>query len=268
MILSKSCLPAVLTLFLFSISCKKEDITGATGPQGPPGKAGDSTLSGPVYGKVALYDTLGNSIPDNSGVSVLFENSSPLINLSTAADGSFSAPNVPAGNYNITASRTGFGSMKLFQFRHSGGINTSQTGMIVMGQQMSSWMDIENLAVDTGTAYGSHYMEFTITLAHPQVYPKSQVLIYFSHTPGAGNSSNDYVYRGYFFQRDNSTLTLHYDYSLSFYTDKFDRLDDVYISAAIDNPKLFSYTDSVGNTVYPAAGHLSNEVKVYNNLKN
>jgi hypothetical protein len=133
---------------------------------------------------------------------------------------------------------------------------------------MSPWMDIENLAVDTGTEYGFHYMDFTVTLAHPQVCPGSQILVYFSHAPGAGNGCNDYVYRGNFFQSDSSTLKLHYDYSLAYYSDKFAGYDDVYISAAIDNPKLFSYEDSAGNMVYPAAGHLSNEVEVYNNLKN
>ena len=52
------------------------------------------------------------------------------------------------------------------------------------------------------------------------------------------------------------------------FSDQFSNINYVYVSVALDNPKLFTYTDSAGNAVYPATGNLSNEVKVYNNLKN
>ena len=159
--------------------------------------------------------------------------------------------------------------MRLLHFQNTGGQNSSQTGLIALGEKQSSWFDIKNLQVDTASENGSHYMVITLTLAHPQKLPTPQVVVYFSHAPGAGNGSNDYVYRTNFYQQNDSTLIFSpFDVGITEVTDKFNGTDYLYITAAIDNPKIFTYTDSLGNQVYPAAGNPSNEVKVYNNLKN
>lgn len=256
-----------LILFLFILSCSKVNVGGPTGPKGPYGPIGDSSITGPIYGKVFLYDSLGNPMSDNSGASVVFENSSPLIQLLTQADGSFSVSSAPAGVYDISISKDGYGPMKLFHFEHTGGINASQTGRIELGRQLSSHYDIKNLQVVPMTFNQVNVMYITITLAHPQSLPNAEVLLYMSHAPGVGNSSNDYVFRTNYFQTNDSTLVFSpFNTPPSFYSDKLD-VDSLYMAAAIDNPRLFSYTDSAGNTVFPAAGHLSNEVKVYNNLK-
>lgn len=257
-----------LSAFLSIFSCTKEYIGGPAGAQGPPGPSGDTTASGTIYGRVFLYDSLGNPVQDNSGVSVVFNNSSPQISLTTQADGSFSVPGAPAGVYNITASKSGYGTMKLFQFEHTGGPNASQTGRIELGRQMSSSYNIRKLQLDTMSYNQFHEMIITITLAHPQSLPNAEVLLYISHCTGVGNNSNDYVFRAGYFQTNDSTLVFSpFDVPLSQYSDKLNGIDFLYMAAAIDNPRLFTYDDGKGNTVYPAAGLLSNEVKVYNNLK-
>ncbi|MDP4131907.1 MAG: carboxypeptidase-like regulatory domain-containing protein [Bacteroidota bacterium] len=124
-------------LFLFILSCSKVNVGGPAGPKGPYGPIGDSSITGPIYGKVFLYDSLGDPMSDNSGASVVFENSSPLIRLLTQADGSFSVSSAPAGVYDISISKDGYGPMKLFHFEHTGGINASQTGRIELGRQLS-----------------------------------------------------------------------------------------------------------------------------------
>lgn len=262
---------AILLFFIASLvySCKKTYVEGPSGPPGPNGTNGDSTISGTVFGKVALFDTLGAAMTDNSGATILFENTSPQISVTSTADGSYTSPVLSSGIYNLSFSKPGYGSMKLIHFQHTGGENASQTGLIEMGKKESSWFDIKNLKVDTATENGSHYMVMTISLTHPQTLPYTQVIMYFSHAPGVGNQSNDYTYRAVFYQQADSTMVYSpFDVDMTEYTDQFNNTNDVYISVAIDNPKIFTYTDSAGNKVYPAAGNLSNEVKVYNNLKN
>ncbi|HCL84101.1 MAG TPA: hypothetical protein DIC22_09000 [Chitinophagaceae bacterium] len=259
----------VMYIFGFLFSCTKTNVVGAAGPQGPNGTDGISTITGTISGKVELYDSLGKAITDNSGATVLFENTSPQISVTTQADGSFTTPLMSSGFYNISISKGGFGTMKLLRFQNTGGVNPGQTGLITLGKMQSSWFDIKNLQVDTVFSYGFHYMYFTITLAHPQTLPAAEVVVYFSHAPGAGNLSNDYTYRTNFFQQNDSTLVFSpFDVDMTQFTDQFNNTNDVYIAAAIDNPMLFTYTDSAGNKVYPATGNLSNEVKVFNNLKN
>lgn len=257
-----------LCAFLSILSCTKVNIGGPAGAQGPPGPPGDTSVAGTIYGKVFLYDSLGNPAPDNSGASVVFENSSPQISLTTQPDGSFSAPGAPAGIYDITVSKTGYGTMKLFHFEHTGGTNASQTGRIELGKQLSSSYNIKKLQVDTMSYNQFHEMIITITLAHPQSLPNAEVLLYISHAPGVGNNSNDYVFRASYFQTNDSTLVFSpFDVPLSQYSDKLNGINFLYMAAALDNPRLFAYENDNGNTVYPAAGQLSNEVKVYNNLK-
>lgn len=261
----------LLLIFIHCLlfSCTKTNVAGPAGPQGPDGSDGSPVISGTVFGKVALYDSLGNALSDNSGATVLFENTSPQISLTTNPDGSFTSPVLSSGIYNLAISKAGFGTMELIHFQHTGGQNPGQTGLIALGTRQSSWFDIKNLQVDTVNTNGSHYMSLTITLAHPQILPTPEVVIYFSHAPGAGNTSNDYTFRTDFFQQNDSTVTYSsFDNDLTQFTNQFNNTNYVYISAAIDNPMLFTYTDSAGNHVYPATGNLSNEVKVYNNLKN
>ena len=264
------CTRTLLAVFIaaFLFSCSKTNVEGPAGPQGPNGADGSAGISGTLFGKVSLYDSLGQPISDNSGATVLIENSSPQISIPTNADGSFTTPVLSSGYYNLRISKPGFGTMEMLQFQHTGGQNQSQAGIIAMGRKPSSWLDIKNLQVDTVTASGFHYMYVTITLEHPQTLPSSEAVIYFSHAPGAGNSNNDYTYRTVFYQITDSTLAFSpFDQDLTMFSDKFSTTNDVYITVGIDNPKLFTYRDSAGNTVYPATGNLSPEVKVYNNLK-
>jgi len=249
-------------------SCTKEDVAGPPGPAGPAGPNGDSNMSGSIFGKVALYDSLGKPLTDYSNSTVLIENISPQASRTTGTDGSFNFPSVPSGVYNLSISKPGFGTMKIFQFNHPGGINASQTGMISLGAKQSDWFDIRSLQVDTVNTGTYKYLHITITLVHPQVLPTPMVLLYLSHQPGTGNNSNDYVYRTNFFQSDDSTLVYSaFDNDPSAYSDNLNGIDYLYIAAAIDNPTLFTYEDEAGNSVYPASGNLSNEVKVNNVLK-
>ena len=248
-------------------ACSKVNVAGPQGPPGADGVPGNSILTGTISGKILLYDSLGNPVSDNSGATISVDSTSPLLQSVSASDGRFSIPSVKAGDYDLTTSKQGYGSMHIFNFLNAGGSNPSQTGNIELGQQVSSNLDIKNLTVDT-SSYGSfHFMVVTITLAHLQK-TSNPVLLYISHASGVSNQSNDYVFRTNYFQQNDSTLIFSpLDIVPSYYSDKLYQIDYLYMTAAIDNPRLFTYTDEMGNTVYPSAGKLSNEVKVYNVLK-
>jgi hypothetical protein len=256
---------AFLACLIFS-QCKKEDVAGPAGPAGPDGPNGVSAITGIVHGRVILYDSLGKPLTDNSGVSVSVD---PAVSILTQTDGFFTSSAMSAGTYNLSVSKTGYGTMKIYHFQNTGGVNASETGNIQVGAIQSSWFDIKTLQVDTASQNGSNYMNITITLVHPQhISPAAEIVLFLSHTPGAGNSNNELAFRSNYYQQDDSTLLYSYfDVSLAEYSDNLYNATYLYMAAAIDNPAIFNYIDESGNTVFPCIGHLSNEVKVYNNLK-
>ena len=104
-----------------------------------------------MHGKVMLYDTLGKALTNLSGTTVTVDGTVPSISLTTDQDGSFNSPPFPSGIYNLTASKPGYGTMRIIQFRNAGGVNASETGMIELGAKQSSWFDIKKLEADTVT---------------------------------------------------------------------------------------------------------------------
>ena len=77
---------AVMALFVALASCSKQNV--------------DAAPTSTFTGKVLLYDERGTALSDNSGTMVsLYENAS--LSTQTAADGSFSLPNVPTGTYRL-----------------------------------------------------------------------------------------------------------------------------------------------------------------------
>ena len=153
-----------------------------------------------------IADGVGKPVADNSGATIVFENTSPQISLTSGADGSYTSPVLSSGYYNLNISKPGYGPMELVHFQHTGGVNVSEAGLTMLGKKPSSFFDIQNLKVDTVTDNGFHYMYITITLAHPQVLPYTWAVVYFRHVPGAGNAHNDYTYRTVFYQLDPTTL--------------------------------------------------------------
>jgi len=258
----------VLLFALAAFSCKKETVEGPTGPQGPPGISGtSSTLSGTISGRVILYDSAGNPVNDNSGATVSLDYTNPVEQGTSNSDGIFSINNVVAGNYDLSISKSGFGTMHILNFLHPGGMNPSHTGNIELGQEISSNLDIKKFSMDTASYNYFRFINIIVTLVHPQK-TIDPVVMYFSSVPGVTKDASEYSYRAGFFQQDDSTLVFsQFQIPGSNFLDKILGQDYFYAAAAIDNPHLINYTDSLGYLIYPCTGNLSNEVKVYNNLK-
>jgi hypothetical protein len=264
--------PYLLFILLLSLSCHKKDIVGPQGPQGSGGQSGSNGAisKGDIQGKVLLYDTLGKPLPGNSGATVFLENTSPLLQAVTSADGSFTIPSVPPGDYNLSIQGQGYGTMRYLNVVNAGTTTPSQTGILSLGQQMPSQYDVKALKVDSGAfppiSGGGYFLTFTVTLAHPQKVT-NPVLIYFNDSTGVGNSNNKFVYWSAFTQLNDTTLVYPaFDYSLSFASDKLHNANFLYLSVAIDNAKHLSYKDEHGNQVYPDASKPSPQVIVNNVL--
>ncbi len=92
------------------------------GCKGDPGPA-SPRLSGNLMGSVMIVDSLNRSIKDQSGVRVLlYPGIDSTISLS---DGSWQLNNVPSGIYDVTYAKSGFYTVKAFQFQFVGGGNYS-----------------------------------------------------------------------------------------------------------------------------------------------
>ena len=246
-----------------------ENVEGPAGPAGSQGAPGMSDSSvGNIQGQVQLYDVYGSALADNSGASVLIEHSVPLIVTTTAADGSFTLPSVHSGNYDLDVQKPGYGTMRLLNFPHPGGTTSSQTGVLTAGQQLDSQFNIR-LIVDTSSNGGSNFsLVITVKLAHPQI-TSNPVLLFFRDSPNVTNANSLYIFRSNFFQQDDSTLVFSpFDTPLGQFSDRLGTSNTLYISAALDNVRSLFYINESGISIYPCAGILSNEVQVFNVLKN
>ena len=70
-------------------------------------------------GRVALFDSTGHALNDFSGVTVQLDNTN--FQTTTKTDGSWEIDNVPAGQYDVSATKTGFGTFYWFEQTATGG---------------------------------------------------------------------------------------------------------------------------------------------------
>ena len=96
-------LTTLCLFFLFGCSKDKSD---------PNAKARD------IAGSVSVYDEFGVASNDASGVTVTLNNGTTNLITQTSSNGQYSFSQVPYGNYNLTASRQGYGINKRFGIQH------------------------------------------------------------------------------------------------------------------------------------------------------
>ena len=252
-------------LLLLAISCQKKDVVGPAGPQGPAGANGtDNIPKGPLQGTVILYDTLGAPLTDNSGATVSLENTNPLIQATTAADGSFTIQ-ANEGTYNISLQKQGFGTMRFLRIVNTGTQTPTKVGPFSTSQVMPSGYDIKSLKIDSSIQSGQSYLNFTAILAHPRHLPGSLLIIYMSDATGVGSGHNKFAWVNPWTQINDSTLTYSpYPFQIVQISGQFIKTNNVYFSVAIINPAYSTYTDEQGNWVTPTAAKASPEVIINN----
>jgi hypothetical protein len=110
---------SALSIILLAVSCKKGD----TGPAGSTGSTGPN-LSGNIQGFITLYDAAGSKILSSlKGDSITLTSNSSSVVLKTVTDstGKYVLPNITTGNYNLTVSRAGFGTVLSQDMQFTGG---------------------------------------------------------------------------------------------------------------------------------------------------
>lgn len=250
-------------LMLLAFSCTKKEIPGPIGPQGPAGANGANNLQkGPLQGKVLMYDTTGTLLADNSGASIVLENTSPLIKVTTATDGSFSFDTLNEGTYTLSVQKQGYGTMRYFNIKNTGTQSVSRTGTLGMSQQMSSNSDLKALQLDSTNKPN---LNFIVTLAHPHKLSNASLIIYISDSTGVGTGHNKYVLNMPWTQLNDSTLTCAPFYtSLAQWYPDLTKAAYIYFAAALANPFTYSYRDEQGNTVIPSAANPTPQVILNN----
>ncbi|MEI8074186.1 MAG: carboxypeptidase regulatory-like domain-containing protein [Bacteroidota bacterium] len=100
---------------------------------------------GNIAGVIYLYDEDGIRMGDNGYVTVSIDNST--VSTTTDASGKFQLDSIPAGTYDITYSRNGFGSGKIMGLYHAA--TNHATTMITKNESMAmnSTLAISNLVV-------------------------------------------------------------------------------------------------------------------------
>lgn len=212
---------------------------------------------GNIAGIILLYDEDGNALADKSGVTVSIDNST--VSTKTAFDGKFQFDSIPAGTYDISYSKDGFGTGKIMGLFHEA--TNHATTLIKNSESMAvnSSLAINNLVIK---AFDPAVQQFGVTGFHiVPVFNNSSnkekwVHLFFSDNSNvnATNYQADYKIKASGAANDftNFNMTTKWFESLG-----FKKGQTVYVIAYGDSFLSDSYTNPLTNqTVFPS---LSNQ---------
>ena len=182
---------SALSIILMATSCKKGDTgsTGATGATGP-------SLSGNMEGFVSLYDAAGSKILSNlKGDTLMLTNNSTNAVTKTTTDstGKYTFTNLTTGNYNLTTTKAGYGTLLAQNIQFVGGGNTYKNGALC---QIPSINVTSAQAVDTTvsattntlTSTPESYVKVRGTL--PATTGGSEIIVFVSNVGGTSASGS------------------------------------------------------------------------------
>ena len=182
--------------------------TGATGPAGPTGPAAP-VLTGSIIGFVNSYDESGSPV-SKSGVTVTIDNTTPAITATTNADGKFEFSAVKAGTYNLSFTRSGYGTIRRFGLAHVGGDQPTYLGVYSISQAATS--KIESFTF--GTTVASNYINYTVSMKDlPVSSPTARFIIFVNNTETV--SSSNALYSTSWSSSSNSVSAYLYKSSLN-----------------------------------------------------
>lgn len=245
-LLSICCFIAVYSLS----SCTKD------APQGPPGPPGDTgvyaPLKGDIRGKVIVYDSTGTALTDHSGVIVTID-STGLAD-TTDASGAYSFSQVPAGRYNFSYSKAGYGTYRIIRQLHPGGAQITQLANADVGQIYVGPSCLGAGPMTFGGGPENHeifpYAEFSAPMQVP-----AAIVMYLSV---GGDPKTDFVKALRNYLPANGYPTTYAGPIISSYMIYGDSVlvnaHNITFSLAFDNPKDIHYTDEQGRTIYPCTG--------------
>lgn len=258
-LLSLCCIAAIYSL----VSCTREELQG---PPGPPGDTGVySPLKGDILGRVFVYDTLGKALADYSGVIVKIDSTD--LSDTTDASGAYSFSQVPAGRYNFSYSKEGYGTYRIIRQLHPGGPQATKLADADVGQIYNGPPVTYFEAFGTGSPDNPNIVTYT-EFASPMRRPAASVL-YISNTNDLSrtNFKANIRYRaGEGFQESMWYQTPEIDPNVIRADSTLIYARDLYFYLAFDNLKDIHYIDEQGRTVYPCTGTRLGSFKFYGQL--
>ncbi|PWV48155.1 carboxypeptidase-like regulatory domain-containing protein [Chitinophaga sp. S165] len=245
----------ILSLFSFiaiysMFSCTKE---GDPGPPGPPGDTGVYlSLKGNITGKVIVYDTLGRALADHSGVVVIID-STGLAD-TTDASGAYSFSDVPAGRYNFSYIKEGYGTYRIIRQLHPGGPQATKLADADVGQIYNG----PPVTLFVLFGYGSpdnpritQYVEFESQIRKPVA---TVLYIDTSAAPSKTKFKTNIRYYSTWDAYEAWYETPEIDPEIIRSDSSLINARTLYFFLAFDNLRNIHYRDEQGRTVYPCTG--------------
>ncbi len=160
--------------------CKGKDgdpgPAGAVGATGATGAAGQN-LTGNLVGYVTVYDEAGNA-GNKAGTTVTIDNQTPALTTTTDAAGRYQFTALKAGTYNLTFSRTGYGTYKRAGVVHVGGDQPTYLG----NQGLSAVPSVGVTSLTFSQGLPGSYINYTVQL-NTVPTTTTRVYVYFGNSP-------------------------------------------------------------------------------------
>jgi len=247
-IFSLCCLAAFYALS----SCTKDELHGPPGPRGDTGVY--VPLKGDISGTVAVYDSLGRALTNYSGVQVIIDSTD--ISTITGASGAYIFHDVPAGRYNFSFKKEGYGTYRIVRQLHPG------------GPQVTHLVNADVGKIYDGPPVVHSNVEYIGTIHYPEVIPWAEFaspyripaasVIYVNNTPDVSATNSKAAIR-YPFNPNEHLPDLFYQPGpvnggiIRQDTTLF-KAEHLYMLLAFDNVRDIHYIDENGHIVYPCTG--------------
>jgi hypothetical protein len=207
----------------------------------------DGILSGDLIGYVKLYEVDGTALANNSGVTVAVEGRN--ISATTDSTGRYVFTGLRTGTYNLTFTKSGYGTGKEIGYQFVGG------GKVFHETSSISKIPSFKITKLTASTNYSERISFTVTLSGT-LPSKGAVAIFVGTTPSVSSDPAnyiDYAIINLYSSTSTSANTSIYTSNLASYG--ISKGQTVYITAysAPYNYYAGSYTDlATGRSIFPA----------------
>lgn len=202
---------------------------------------------GVLSGTVQLWDDKTNTLSDNSGVTVTVDN---LVNTSAVTDatGKYSFANLPYDLHDLTFTKAGYGTYKLYGVSHASNANGTTLPAVQLGKVATT--SVTSLTVSGNTYNGSPGVSVLYSVAPVPTSTNRGYIRYFLSTD-AGVSNTKYGYASPVLSVLNNNTTGGFTRE-DLLTAGFKAGQTVYIRLYGESVQSNSYTDpNVGVRLFP-----------------
>lgn len=154
-----------------------------------------SPTEGKLSGSVVAWNDKNTLIPDKSGITVTIEY--PITRSTvTDANGNYIFENLEYDKFDLSFSKTGYGTYKIYSYSHSYNINTAQTDNIIppFAFAQISTNTINSLVLTKTNYNGLPGFTFTVNVSPTPTTLNRSFIRYFLSTSSAVSSTNYMAY--------------------------------------------------------------------------